>query len=86
MDQGLTPPDFSPRSGEGGRYGPAPSVGAQPGGSGGSGSNFGHGGGTGDQPTLNPGVSNLTQYGNAGWMASDIVHTSIVITLEDRQI
>lgn len=54
-----------------GRYGPAPSVGAQPGGSGGSGSNFGHGRGTGVQPTLNPGVSNLTQYGNPGWIAPD---------------
>ena len=54
-----------------GRYGPSPSVGAEPGGSGGSGSNFGHGRGLGIQPSQNPGVPNLTQYGNDGWQSGD---------------
>ena len=55
-----------------GRYGgPAPDVNATPGGSGGSASNFGYGRGEGTQPAQNPGVPNLTQYGNDGYQAGD---------------
>ena len=54
-----------------GRYGNAPEVGAHPGGSGGSASSFGHGRGNATQPAQNPGVSNLTQYGNPGWQNGD---------------
>jgi len=54
-----------------GRYGNAPEVGAHDGGSGGSASNFGHGRGNGIQPAQNPGVPNLTQYGNPGWLNGD---------------
>ena len=54
-----------------GRYGNAADVGAQDGGSGGSASNFGHGRGLGTQPAQNPGVPNLTQYGNPGWLNGD---------------
>lgn len=55
-----------------GRYGgPSPVVNATPGGSGGSASNFGYGRGTATQPAQNPGVPNLTQYGNPGWLGGD---------------
>ena len=55
-----------------GRYGgPAPDINATPGGSGGSASNFGYGRGLGIQPAQNPGVPNLTQYGNNGWLNGD---------------
>ena len=55
-----------------GRYGgPDPTVNATDGGSGGSGANFGFGRGQGTQPAQNPGVPNLTQYGNDGYQAGD---------------